>query len=239
MSQAKACRSHVIIQGLESAVALPSRQTPGTDLTNEREGANVFRADQVRWYPPGAYVVEQGEVAAELFLILSGEAEVWQESSSGRREQLRRLGVGEFFGELGIARHRHRSADVVAAASLTCLVLSPAPPAKFAGRGRGARLAGVLPGARANASPVAGNVRTSQGVISCDVSGQVTRKLAALSAYRSQFPLEPDMFPESLLQEMFGCEYFLAASTGRPAHLDEAPPGPLPEPELSAPPPAR
>ena len=92
---------------------------------------------QVRWYPPGSYVVEQGEAAAELFLILSGEAEVWKESSGGRREQLRRVGVGEFFGEAGIAGHRHRSADVVATGSLTCLVLSPAPPAKFAGRGPG------------------------------------------------------------------------------------------------------
>ena len=194
---------------------------------------------QVRWYPPGSYVVEQGEAASELFLILSGDAEVWQERSSGRREQLRRLGVGEFFGELGIARHRPRSADVVAAASLTCLVLSPAPPAKFAGRGQGARLADALPGARAIISPVAGNVRASQGVASCDVSGHVTRKIEALSAYRSQFPLEPDMFPEFLLREMFGCEYFVAAPTGRPAHLDETPPGPVLEPELSAPPPAR
>ena len=78
---------------------------------------------QVRWYPPGSYVVEQGEVAAELFLILSGEAEVRKEGNGGRRERLGRLGVGEFFG------HRHRSADVVATGSLTCLVLSPAPPA--------------------------------------------------------------------------------------------------------------
>jgi len=49
---------------------------------------------QVRWYPPGSYVVEQGEAAAELFLILSGKAEVWQESNNGHREQLSRLGVG-------------------------------------------------------------------------------------------------------------------------------------------------
>src|SRR5262249_18313149 len=77
------------------------------------------------------------------------------------------------------------------------------------------------------------------GVASCDVSGQVTRKIEALSAYRSQFPLEPDMFPGFLLREMFGCEYFVAAPTGRPAHLDETPPGPVLEPELSAPPPAR
>jgi LmbE family N-acetylglucosaminyl deacetylase len=189
---------------------------------------------QVRWYPPGSYVVEQGEAAAELFLILSGEAEASQLSSSGRRERLGRLGAGEFFGELGIARRRPRSRDVIAAASLTCLVLSPAPPARFAGRGPGARLAGAMPGASASASPAAGNVRASQGVISSDVSGQVTRKVEALSAYRSQFPLERDMFPQFLLQEMFGREYFVAVPAGRPAHLDEVPPEPVPEPKPCA-----
>jgi LmbE family N-acetylglucosaminyl deacetylase len=179
---------------------------------------------QVRWYPPGSYVVEQGEEAAELFLILSGEAEVWQESS-GRRTRLRRQGAGEFFGELGIARHQRRSADVVASVSLTCLVLSPAPPTKFAGRGEGARLAGTLPGAPANPPSASGNMQANQGVVSCDVSEQVMRKVEALSAYRSQFPLEPDMFPEFLLQEMFGREYFVASSPDRPAQLDEMPPG--------------
>jgi LmbE family N-acetylglucosaminyl deacetylase len=183
---------------------------------------------QVRWYPPGSYAVEQGEAAAELFLILSGEAQVWQEGNGGRREQPDRLGVGEFFG------HRHRSADVVAATSLTCLVLSPAPPAKFAGRGRGARLASALPGALANPPPAAGTMRAGQGVVSCDVSGQVMRKVEALSAYRSQFPLQLDMFPEFLLQEIFGCEYFVACAAARPADLDEMPPWPELELALSA-----
>ena len=111
---------------------------------------------------------------------------------------------------------------MVAAASLTCLVLSPAPPAKFAGRGRGARLAAALPAARADASPAAGTARAGRGVVCCDVSGQVMRKVEALSAYRSQFPLEPDMFPEFLLREIFGREYFVAVPAGRAAHPDEA-----------------
>ena len=184
---------------------------------------------QVRWYPPGTCVVEQGEAAAELFVILSGEAEVSQEGTGGRRERLGRLGVGQFFG------HRHRNADVVAAASLTCLVLSPAPPAKFAGRGRGARLAAALPAAPADASPAAGTARAGRGVVCCDVSGQVMRKVEALSAYRSQFPLEPDMFPQFLLREIFGCEYFVAVPAG-PLTPDEPPPEPALEPALTAPP---
>jgi len=51
------------------------------------------------------------------------------------------------------------------------------------------------------------------------------RKVKALSAYRSQFPLEPDMFPEFLLQEVFGREYFVVSAPDRPAQLDEIPPG--------------
>jgi len=57
------------------------------------------------------------------------------------------------------------------------------------------------------------------------VSKQVMRKVKALSAYRSQFPLEPDMFPEFLLQEVFGREYFVVSAPDRPAQLDEIPPG--------------
>jgi hypothetical protein len=194
---------------------------------------------QVRWYPPGSYVVEQGEPGAELFLILSGEAEVWQESNNGRREKLRQLDAGEFFGELGIASRQRRSADVIASTSLTCLVLSPAEPTKFAGRGEGARMGAALPGTEANPPLTAGTVQDCQDMISCDVSKQVMRKVEALSAYRSQLPLEPGMFPDFLLQEMFGSEHFVAVSTGRAAHPDEAPPVSVREADRSAPPTAR
>jgi len=37
----------------------------------------------------------------------------------------------------------------------------------------------------------------------------------AVAAYRSQLPLEPDMFPEFLLQEIFGREYFEVVPTAR------------------------
>ena len=105
-------------------------------------------------------------------MILSGEAEMWQESS-GRRTRLRRQGAGESFGAFGISRHQRRSADVVASARLTCLVPSPAPPPKFAGRGDGARLAGTLPSAPANPPSASGNMQANQGVVSCDRPAQL------------------------------------------------------------------
>jgi LmbE family N-acetylglucosaminyl deacetylase len=166
---------------------------------------------QVRWYPPGSYVVEQGERATDLYLVLSGVADVWKETAFGEREHLARLGVGEFFGELGIAGRQRRSADVLAGESLTCLVLSAAPPAKFAGRGRGARLGGPLPG-EGRGTPGAGAAGIEDSaMVACDVSGQLKAKVEALCAYRTQLALDPEMFPEFLLQEIFGCEYFQLA----------------------------
>ena len=90
-------------------------------LMAEEAGTMGFIRDhaQVRWYPPGCYVVEQGEAATELFMIISGSADAWQEQAGGTRKHLRQMGPGEFFGELGVAGHRPRSAHVVAAAGKT------------------------------------------------------------------------------------------------------------------------
>jgi selenocysteine lyase/cysteine desulfurase/LmbE family N-acetylglucosaminyl deacetylase len=167
---------------------------------------------QVHWYPAGSDVVEQGEVARELFVILSGQAEAWQEDPDGSRRLLRVMGPGEFFGELGIAEQAPRSAYVVARESLTCLVLSREAPTPYAGRGAEARLNGSVlepPTERDRAgamSPLAG----ASAVLDVDVTDEVAAKVDALCAYRSQFPIEADMFPDSVMAEIFGHECFVA-----------------------------
>ncbi|MGH3221942.1 MAG: PIG-L family deacetylase [Streptosporangiaceae bacterium] len=174
-------------------------------------GTMGFVRDHARvdWYPAGCYVVEQGEPASELFMILSGYADAWQELPDGSRRELRRMGPGEFFGELGVAGNRPRSAHVVAAEDLTCLVLSPEAPTAYAGRGEGARLPGPLPG-QATAGPAVGGL-AADGLATArlDVTGHIKAKVGALCAYRSQFPMEQDMFPDFLLSELFGQEYFI------------------------------
>lgn len=162
---------------------------------------------QVRWYPAGCYVVEQGEAATELFLVLSGEAEVRLDGAEGDQGLVGRIGPGQFFGELGIAHHRPRSANVIARESLTCLVLSAGCPTKFAGRGAGARLAGTSP-ERVEPSRDSGGL-PPVGHIEIDVSSEVSTKMHALSAHRSQFPFDLQMFPPPLLQEIFGIERFV------------------------------
>ena len=181
-------------------------------LMAEEAGTMGFVRDHARvdWYPAGCYVVEQGEAASELFMILSGYADAWQELPDGSRRELRRMGPGEFFGELGVAGNRPRSAHVVAAEGLTCLVLSPEAPTAYAGRGEGARLPGVLPG-----QDTAGLATDGLSTVRLDVTGQIKAKVGALCAYRSQFPMEQDMFPDFLLSELFGREYFIRVRPAR------------------------
>ena len=164
-------------------------------------------------------MVEQGEAATELFMILSGHADVGQEQADGSRKQLRHIGPGEFFGELGVAGRWPRSAHVVATEGLTCLVFSPAAPTLFAGRGEGARLAGPAPGPSepagtgppgpAGDAGSAGDAVAGAATARLDVTDHIEAKVGALCAYRSQFPLEQDMFPDFLLKELFGREYFI------------------------------
>jgi LmbE family N-acetylglucosaminyl deacetylase len=42
-----------------------------------------------------------------------------------------------------------------------------------------------------------------------DVSDFVGHKIRATAAHRSQYPIDPTMFPDSIVQEMFGVEYFI------------------------------
>jgi LmbE family N-acetylglucosaminyl deacetylase len=160
---------------------------------------------EIEWFPPGVYILEQGEPPKSLYLILSGEVEVTEEGSDGTMRLLNRMGPGQFFGEVGIVHRTARTAHVIAADSVTCLVLSPQERTTYASRGPSVPGQEIWP-ADAIHGEVAGEITT---VI--DVSQYVELKIAAAAAHRTQFPIRPDMFPLSLLTEMMGKEYFLRA----------------------------
>jgi hypothetical protein len=160
---------------------------------------------EIEWFPPGIYILEQGEPPKSLYLILSGEVEVTKEEPDGTMRLVNRMGPGEFFGELGIVHRGTRTAHVIAADSVTCLVLSPQERTAFASRGASGPGREVWP-ADAIHGEAAGETTT---VI--DVSQYVEQKIAAAAAHRTQFPIRPDMFPLWLLTEMMGKEYFLRA----------------------------
>ena len=157
---------------------------------------------EVQWYPAGFAIVEQGEPATRLYLILSGAAEVVREDDAGTRHVVERLEAGMFFGEEDLARGQLSTAHVVALESMTCLVFAPGEPTAFAGRGTTAN-------PTLETTPPETEVLARDVTTAVDVSAVVERKVAAIAAHRSQCPIAPNMFPVSLLRELMGREYFV------------------------------
>jgi LmbE family N-acetylglucosaminyl deacetylase len=160
----------------------------------------------VNWYPTGFSIVEQGEPAGSLYLILSGAVDVIHEAADGTQQVLARLGPGSFFGEEGLAYQRPRNAHVVAAESVTSLVLSPEAPTAFLGRGEDAHLTG------ATKIPEQDQEQLMADTTCIDVGPFLQHKIEAIMAHRSQFPIEQHMFPYTILRELMGQEYFVRAS---------------------------
>jgi LmbE family N-acetylglucosaminyl deacetylase len=171
---------------------------------------------ETRWFPAGTFVIEQGEKATTLFLILSGEAKAVREHADGSTEHLGDLGPGEFFGELGIAFSRPRNAHVIARSDVTCLQFAPAEPSRFLGRGAGAHLTGPHP----EMDPFAETL--GEATTRIDVGDVIGQKIAAIAAYRSQYAFRPELLPESLLRDIFGVEYFVRARPPRSLSEDIA-----------------
>ena len=162
---------------------------------------------RVQWFPPGTYVVEQGEPADALYLILDGSADALREHPDGQLSCLRQMRAGDYFGEHGLISGQ-RTQHVVARESLTCLVLSRTPVRPYAGRGAAA---GSAAASSAAEPPGAG---APPGTTAVDVTGYLPRKLAALARHRTQYPIVPGMLPERLLQAMLGTEFFRRAAGG-------------------------
>ena len=156
----------------------------------------------VEWYPSGSYLIEQGEEATMMHFLLSGHVEIRREGEDGRVRVVDRSGPGEFIGEEGIATGRPRNAHVVALDDVTSLTFLAAEPLPVDRR----REQAVPPWTRSLPSGDRIDARVSTCI---DVSDFVGHKIRATAAHRSQYPIDPAMFPDSILREMFGAEYFI------------------------------
>ena len=125
-----------------------------------------------------------------------------EEPTPGQLRTLRELGPGEFFGELALVYEQPRSAHVIAVDAVTCMVFSPAAPTAFGGRGPGASSADPAGAERADWPG-------EQPTTAIDVSGQVDQKVRAIAAHYTQFPIQAELFPQAMLHEMLGREYFV------------------------------
>jgi LmbE family N-acetylglucosaminyl deacetylase len=158
-------------------------------------------AVDVEWFPSDSYLIEQGEAATTMYFLLSGHVEIRREGEDGRVRVVDRSGPGEFIGEQGIATGRPRNAHVVAVEDVTCLTFSATD--RFPGDGR------TEPGPRTVTRSLPSGDQIDASVSTCiDVSNFVSHKIRATAAHRTQYPIDPSMFPDPILREMFGVEYF-------------------------------
>jgi cAMP-dependent protein kinase regulator len=68
--------------------------------------------------PAGATLAQEGSFAHEFFVIEEGEAVVEQGG-----EQIRELGPGDFFGEIGLLETERRTASVIARTPIRAVVM--------------------------------------------------------------------------------------------------------------------
>lgn len=74
----------------------------------------------------GEYIIRKGDVAEDIYLLMSGQVSVVVNLPDGRLRRLSTLSAGMTFGELAIVDRAARSADVRADNQVECYVLSAA-----------------------------------------------------------------------------------------------------------------
>jgi LmbE family N-acetylglucosaminyl deacetylase len=156
----------------------------------------------IEWFPSGSYLIEQGTEATTMHFILSGLVEIRRECADGRVRVVDRSGPGEFIGEAGIATGQARNAHVVAVDDVTSLTFVATEPIPLAG-------VDEQPQVRRTRSLPSGDQIDASVTTRIDVSDFVGHKTRAAAAHRTQYPIDPGMFPDRILREMFGAEYFV------------------------------
>src|SRR6476620_1751563 len=77
---------------------------------------------------PGESIIKEGETGSELFLLLSGDANVFKSTTEGEQYKVAILKASNhiFFGEGGLLDADARSATIIAETVCLCLVLDRA-----------------------------------------------------------------------------------------------------------------
>ncbi len=83
----------------------------------------VIRGLKLHTYEAGEIVFTEGQPGASLLVLASGAVRVWVRDAAGCNRQVRRLGQGEFFGEISLVSGEPRTATITAAADCEVLEL--------------------------------------------------------------------------------------------------------------------
>jgi NADH dehydrogenase len=78
-------------------------------------------------FEPGENIFRQGDLGDSVYVIESGECEVWREETD-RQELIATLGDGQYFGEMALLSNRTRNATIRARTETNVLII---PKAEF------------------------------------------------------------------------------------------------------------
>jgi CRP-like cAMP-binding protein len=92
-------------------------QVPLFSMLPKKELANLAREAHDRTFPAGTVLTDEQETGVSFGVIVEGQAAV---SVHGR--PARTLGPGDYFGEMALIDHSHRSAKITAQTQLRCLL---------------------------------------------------------------------------------------------------------------------
>ena len=92
-------------------------QVPLFSMLPKKEVAKLAREAHDRTFPAGAVLTDEQETGVSFGVIVEGQAAV---SVHGR--PARTLGPGDYFGEMALIDHSHRSAKITAETQLRCLL---------------------------------------------------------------------------------------------------------------------
>jgi CRP-like cAMP-binding protein len=108
---------------LTPAILRASRLFDGLKEETLQELARELRAEIA---PPGELLIAEGEIAAHMFLVLSGEVEVLHKGDADHDVRVALLGPGDWVGEMAILDVQPRSASVRALAPSALLRMTAA-----------------------------------------------------------------------------------------------------------------
>jgi len=92
-------------------------------LTAEEMEALIGRA-LVRRYSPRTVLMEKGDAASTLYVILQGRVRIYARGDDDKEVTLNELGEGEYFGELALLDDTTRSASAMTLADTRLLAIS-------------------------------------------------------------------------------------------------------------------
>jgi len=107
------------------------RSIPMFDRLSEGDLESLANALDMRTFPAGTEIFAQGDIGYSMYIVASGDINIFLPGEESRRVSLKDISRGEFFGELALFDEKPRSASALATTDTVLYELKRATLAAF------------------------------------------------------------------------------------------------------------